>query len=43
MDTYRKRLSVKQATWCVKKQNGHKVISEAIMKEFDKHILFYNN
>jgi hypothetical protein len=43
MDAYRKGLSVKQAAWYVKKQSGHKVISEAIMKEFDKHILFYNN
>jgi hypothetical protein len=36
MDTYRKGLSVKQAAWCIKKQNGYKTISEAIIKEFDK-------
>jgi hypothetical protein len=36
MDTYRKGLSTKQATWYVKKQNGHRTISKAIMKEFDK-------
>jgi hypothetical protein len=35
MDAYRKGLSIKAAAWCVKKQKGHKSISEAIMKEFD--------
>ncbi|PVH71085.1 hypothetical protein DL98DRAFT_435865, partial [Cadophora sp. DSE1049] len=35
MDAYRKGLSVKQAAWAVKKQKGHRVISEEIMKEFD--------
>jgi hypothetical protein len=35
MDAYQKGLSVKQAVWCVKKQSGHKTISETIMKEFD--------
>jgi hypothetical protein len=35
MDTYRKGLSVIQVAWAVKKQKGHRVISEAIMKEFD--------
>src|SRR5467141_3922261 len=35
MDAYRKGLSVKAAAWCVKKQKGHRAISEAVMKEFD--------
>jgi len=35
MDAYRKGLSIKAAAWCVKKQKGHRSISEAIMKEFD--------
>lgn len=35
MDAYRKGLSVKQAAWCVKKQSGHRSISEKWMKEFD--------
>jgi hypothetical protein len=35
MDAYRKGLSVKQAAWCIKKQNGHRVISEALIREFD--------
>ena len=35
MDAYRKGLSVKQAGWCVKKQSGHRTISETMMKEFD--------
>jgi hypothetical protein len=35
MDAYRKGLSVKQAAWCVKKQSGHRTISETMMKEFD--------
>jgi hypothetical protein len=35
VDAYRKGLSVKAAAWCVKKQKGHRSISEAIMKEFD--------
>jgi transposase len=35
IDAYRKGLSVKQAAWCVKKQSGHRTISETIMKEFD--------
>jgi hypothetical protein len=36
MDTYRKGLNVKQAAWYIKKQNGHRTISETIIKEFDK-------
>jgi hypothetical protein len=35
MDAYRKGLSIKQAAWCIKKQSGYKVISEALMREFD--------
>jgi hypothetical protein len=35
MDAYRKRLSVKQAAWCVKKQSGYRTISETIIKEFN--------
>ncbi|CZT07045.1 uncharacterized protein RAG0_12651 [Rhynchosporium agropyri] len=35
IDAYRKGLSVKQAAWCVKKQSGHRSISEKWMKEFD--------
>jgi hypothetical protein len=35
MDAYRKGLSVKQATWYVKKQNSYKVISETLIKEFN--------
>ncbi|PVH67802.1 hypothetical protein DL98DRAFT_442735, partial [Cadophora sp. DSE1049] len=35
MDAYRKGLSVKQAAWCVKKQSGHRVISEELIREFD--------
>jgi hypothetical protein len=36
MDIYRKGLSVKQTAWCIKKQNSHRVISETIIKKFDK-------
>jgi hypothetical protein len=35
MDAYRKGLSVKKAAWYVKKQNNYRVISEALIKEFD--------
>jgi len=35
MEAYRKGLSVKAAAWCVKKQKGHRAISEAVMKELD--------
>src|SRR5712664_3032267 len=35
MDAYRKGLSIKAAAWCVKKQKGHRAISEGVMKEFD--------
>ncbi|KAN0085294.1 hypothetical protein V8E54_001761 [Elaphomyces granulatus] len=35
MDAYRKGLSIKATAWCVKKQKGHRGISEAIMKELD--------
>jgi hypothetical protein len=35
MDAYYKGLSVKQAAWCIKKQSGHRTISETMMKEFD--------
>ena len=35
MDANQKGLSVKQAAWCVKKQSGHRTISETIIKEFD--------
>ncbi len=34
-DAYRKGLSIKAAAWCVKKQKGHRAISEGVMKEFD--------
>jgi hypothetical protein len=43
MNTYRKGLSVKQTAWYIKKQNNYKVISETIIKEFNKYILFCNN
>jgi len=36
IDAYRKGLSVKAAVWYVKKQKGHRQISEAIMLEFDQ-------
>jgi hypothetical protein len=35
IDAYQKGLSIKQAAWCVKKQSGHRTISEKWMKEFD--------
>src|SRR5712664_4537321 len=35
MDAYRKGLSINAAAWCVKKQKGHRAISEGVMKEFD--------
>jgi hypothetical protein len=35
IDAYRKELSVKQAAWYVKKQNSYRVISEALIREFD--------
>ena len=35
MDAYRKGLPIKAAAWCVKKQKGHRTISEGVMKEFD--------
>jgi hypothetical protein len=35
IDTYRKGLSVKQAAWYIKKQNSYRVISEALIREFD--------
>lgn len=35
LDAYDRGLSAKAAAWCVKKQKGHRSISEAVMKEFD--------
>jgi len=37
MDAYRKGLGVKAAAWCVKKQKGHRTISEDAMRAFDNY------
>ena len=35
MDAYKQGLSIKAAAWCVRKQKGHRAISEEVMQEFD--------
>lgn len=36
MDAYRKKLPLEAAAWCVRKQKGHRAISERVMKLFEE-------